>query len=75
MMLATKPHESARSDEPDGFRHPRQHRDAAGILTHRSDRLDQSGGYGETSPRLRCRMLLRVDCRRLILAGCNPERR
>ncbi len=23
------------------------HSEAAGILTHRSDRLDQSGGYGE----------------------------
>ena len=23
--------------------------EAAGILTHRSDRLDQSGGYGEAS--------------------------
>ena len=28
-------------------------RGAAGILTHRSDRLDQSGGYGEASRRLR----------------------
>ncbi len=26
--------------------------EAAGILTHRSDRLDQSGGYGEADRRL-----------------------
>ena len=46
---------------------PTDRREAAGILTHRSDRLDQSGGYGEaegfphahdtaTIPRLGCRM-------------------
>ena len=29
--------------------------EAAGILTHRSDRLDQSGGYGEASRRLQPR--------------------
>ena len=32
---------------------PPQHTEAAGILTHRSDRRDQSGGYGEASRRLR----------------------
>jgi len=31
------------------------HHEAAGILMHRSDRRDQSGGYGEAFRRLRCR--------------------
>jgi len=35
------------------------------MLTHGSDRLNQAGGYGEASRRLRCRMLLRVDYWRL----------
>lgn len=29
--------------------HRIEHSEAAGILTHRSDRRDQSGGYGEAS--------------------------
>jgi hypothetical protein len=35
--------------------------EAACILTHRFDRLDQSGGYGKASRRLRCRRFVRVD--------------
>ena len=45
----------------------------AGILTHRSDRLDQSSGYGEASRRLRYGMLVRVDYRPLtgVSSSCH----
>ena len=35
--------------------------EAAAILTHLPDRLEQSAEYDEASRRHRCRMLLRVD--------------
>ena len=34
---------------------PTEHTEAAGSLTHRSDRLDQSGGHGETPGGSDCR--------------------
>ena len=42
-------HTHAAGDSQEGKRSPFGMSAAAAILTHRSDRLDQSGGYGEAS--------------------------
>ena len=51
-----------------GFPNRRKHTEAAGVLTHRSDRRDQSGGYGEASRRLGPMLV-----RRQLLTAYSPS--